>query len=37
MSPVSQRVCTFIDFEAPDDIADELAHAIADVLEPDFG
>ncbi len=31
------KVWTFIDFEAPDDMAEELAHAIPDVLKPDFG
>jgi hypothetical protein len=31
------KVWTFIDFEAPDEIADELAHAMADGLKPDFG
>ena len=28
---------TFIDFEGPDDVADELARALADALEPGLG
>jgi hypothetical protein len=28
---------TFIDFEGPDNVADELAQALADALEPDLG
>ena len=35
--PGESKVWTFIDFEAPDDIAEELAHAIPDVLKPAFG
>jgi hypothetical protein len=30
-------IWTFIDFEAPDAIADELAQALSEVLEPDLG
>ncbi|MEU5324203.1 hypothetical protein AB0G67_46945 [Streptomyces sp. NPDC021056] len=28
---------TFVDFEGPDHIADDLAQALADALEPEFG
>ena len=31
------RVWTFLDFEAPDELAEELAAAIAEALSPEFG
>ena len=31
------KIWTFVDFEGPNEIADELAGALADILEPELG